>query len=386
MRRESIALHRAAAWCVAVLAFVLLVVGSRTALRALVPAPDPDPTPSARAETTLREVDDARRLATPEAAEAAAEAGPTRLASRSVRRVARAPGDEPMEQHPACVIEGVVRSVSGLLQQPVELQVDHPTGGTARTRLYFDRATPDSRGRMAPFKLVKPAQGAYVLRAVVLGDFDYTVEPREYRIEQSTSGVEFVVRDDVAHVDLDVLALGTDGAELPAAQLHWRVPRNAEYSIDELIHGGLRSEALEPDGGPELRHVPVTNPLECLVTAQGYRPHRAVTHLFASDRRLEVRMEPGWGIYLVDMGVRTIRPAQSPPLLGEIHVDGRRIGLTDPSGVTYVEADLLPTEFAVLYGGRRAKLLRSVPKDRLVVTIDHNLLEPEGYVPRPARD
>jgi hypothetical protein len=111
-----------------------------------------------------------------------------------------------------------------------------------------------------------------------------------------------------------------------------------------------------------------------------------VTHLFAGQRRLEVSMVPGWGTYLVDMGVRTRRPQEEGPFLGEILVDGRRIGSTDPSGVTYLELDATPREFAVLFGGRHARFLRTVPKDRLVVSIDHNLLEPEDYVPLPPED
>jgi hypothetical protein len=379
------ALHRALAWCAVVLFLALVAVGTRSALRGLRPEPAPESEPQPSVAPTLRDVDVSTRDAVAEAATTSAEdLAPAPLVFRDARRALFAPGQEPMERHPACVIEGSVRSLSGALRQPVELQVDHPNGGTARTRLYFDRATDDGQGRLAVFKLVKPAGGTYVLRPVVQGDFDYAVEPPVWRIGDSMSGVDFVVRDDVPHVDLDVVALGAGGEEL-AARLQWHVYREAEIDIDDLIFGGLRTVELELDRGPELRRVPVSNALQCFLTAPGHRPHRVVRDLFAGDQRLEASLEPGWGIYLVDMGVRAIRPSQEAPT-GEIHVDGRRIGFTAPSGVTYVEASAVPQEFAVYYGARRAALLREVPTDRLVVTIDHNLLEPDGFAPRPSRD
>lgn len=378
-------LHRVAAWCAVALGFALVAVGTRSAVRALRPEPGPSSTPETREEPRLAAVEEERD---PVPSESALVDGPEPIVSpqRSTRRAVWAPGDEPLEKHPALVIEGSVRSVSGALRQPVELQVDHPGGGTARTRLYFDRATSDGHGRVAAFKLVKPEGGTFVLRPVVLGEFEYVVEPPELRLERSTSGVGFLVRDDVPHVDLDVVALDAGGAELHQAQLRWRVFHGAEFSIDDLTFGGPRLLALEQDRGPELLGVPVTNVLQCLVTSPGHRPLRLVHSLRAGDRRLEVRLEAGWGVYLVDMGLNAQRTSKEPPPSGEIVVDGRRIGFTDPSGVTYVEAHATPQEFAVYFEGRRASLLRNVPTDRLVVRIDHRLLEPAGYVQRPRQD
>lgn len=380
------ALHRALAWCAVVLFLALVAVGTRSAVRGLRPEAAPESKSQASFAPTLRDVYASAGNAVADGTTTSAEdLAPSPLVSPDARRALFAPGQEPMERHPACVIEGSVRSLSGALRQPVELQVDHPGGGTARTRLYFDRATADGQGRLAVFKLVKPAGGTYVLRPVVLGDFDYAVEPPVWHIQDSLSGVEFVVRDDVPHVDLDFVALGAGGEELGTARLQWRVYREAELDIEDLIFGGLRTVDLERDRGPELRQVPATSALQCVLTAPGHRPHRFVRDLSAGDQRLEVSLEPGWGIYLVDMGVRSIRPPQVAPT-GEIHVDGRRIGFTEPSGVTYVEAHATPQEFAVYYGARRAALLRKVPTDRLVVTIDHGLLEPDGFVPQPSRD
>jgi hypothetical protein len=379
------ALHRAAAWCAVALGFALVAAGTRSAVRALRPEPEAFSSTRTRESPTLASVDAERDPVLLGAARVDA-AEPTALPQRSTRRALWAPVGEPLERHPALVIEGSVRSVSGALRQPVELRVDHPGGGTARTRLYFDRVAADGRGRVAAFKLVKPEGGTFVLRPVVLGEFEYVVEPPELRLERSTSGVGFLVRDDVPHVDLDVVALDANGAELQQAQLRWRVFRGAEFSIDDLTFGGPQVVELTSDRGPDLLHAPVTHALQCLVTAPGHRPLRLVHSLRAENRRLEVRLEAGWGVYLVDMGLDAQRTSKEPPPSGEIVVDGRRIGFTDPSGVTYVEAHATPQEFAVYFEGRRASLLRNVPTDRLVVRIDHRVLEPAGYVQRPRRD
>ena len=120
MERAPTALHRVAAWCAAALCFALVLVGTRTVLRALHPKPEPEPSSSERVETMLDDVAVERGAAAPERA-ATDEAEPPVDSPRNARRAAWAPGDEPMERHAACVIEGTVRSVSGLLQQPVDL-------------------------------------------------------------------------------------------------------------------------------------------------------------------------------------------------------------------------------------------------------------------------
>jgi hypothetical protein len=386
MERAPTALHRAAAWCAAALFLALVLVGTRTAMRALVPDAESETVSAIPSEAELVDVDDGQTLAPPRAGASAFEAEASVQLPRSARRAVRASGDEPMQKHPACVIEGSVRSVSGLLQQPVELRVEHPTGGTAPTRLVFDRTAADGAGRVASFKLVKPVGGDYVLRPVVLGMFDYDVEPPQRRIGTSTGGADFVVRDDVPHVDLDVLVLGSFGEELPQADLRWRVHRGVPLGIDDLLGGELASMRLEPGRGPELQRVPVTNVLECFVTAEGYRPHRAVIQLVEGQTRHAVGMQPGWGVFLVDMAVGRKLSGQAEPPSGEIRVDGRRVGSTHPSGVTYVETDVVPRELAVLFEGRPAALLRSVPRNRLVARFDHTLLEPAGFVPVRARD
>jgi hypothetical protein len=324
------------------LGVALVAVGTRETLRALAPGTPAEVSETPRAEVELDDVEAGRAgdpapHAEPEPplAEVRAAPGGSRRAAIDAQAV-----DAPLEKHAAVVFEGAVRSASGAFDKPVRLELLDPNGGTATNALYFERETTDGRGVVAPFKLIRLAGGAYVLRPTVADIFEYDVQPAELRLDRSTSGIDFLVRDDVEHLDLDVRVLGPGDLELAQATLEWQVYRGQARPPREREFMTTRCTAAQ---GPELRGVPVDNVLRWRASAQGHQPMLGVASLAPAQRALEIRLRPGWGVFLQDT-----RLGASP--VGEIVLDGRLAGTTDPSGLSYVEAEAAPRVLQVWVG------------------------------------
>lgn len=344
MERAPTALHRVAAWCAAALGVALVAVGARQGLRALAPEAEVELGEVARTQTELDDVAGepsgerlTRVASTDEPAGARITRGRTHRVAADPRAAAAA-----LERHPAIVLEGRVRSATGRFTQLVELELLGPDGRAGSTTVHFDRTADDGRSLVAPFKLVRAAGGAFVLRPRLTGVFDYEVQPAELRLDRSTSGIEFLVRDDVEHVDLDVIVRGAGEVELPKATLQWQVYRG---QVQPPRYKELRGTFCSGGIGPELRGVPVTTVLRWRVSVAGHLPMLATTSLTQGQRALEIRLQPGWGVYVQDWNRGT-------DSVGEIVLDDRVLGTTDPSGLSLVVAEAPPRVLQVWFGDR----------------------------------
>lgn len=346
MAGEATPLHRAAAWCAAVVFFALVAVGTRAVVRGLDPEPAVELADAPSSEVELRDVE-GRRVARELGFEgeqvpdtSTRDSSPTGVGS-SRRSPVWAPGDGPMEKHPYFVFEGTIVSGTGDYRRRVLMEVQHPEGGSAVTELHFDRRVQDGRGWIAPFKLIKPATGAYRLRVRIAHGWQYEIAPREWSVAESTSGLVFHLSDDVEHVDLDVVVVGEDGRDLVEAlvDLHEVGTDDGRARRPPFLGGGL-----SPALGPELEQVPSGTSLDWLAVASGHRPAHGAFVVRPDTRTLTVRLEPGWGVLLWDMNAQDAGPQ------GEVWLDGRYLKPTDPSGRTYVEADTIPDELGVRFG------------------------------------
>lgn len=345
MERAPTPLHRVAAWCTAALAFAVVLVGTRGTYRALRPEARAEVAEVPREATELVDVED-QRARDASSAERAADVAIESSGSvaRTVpvpvvrRRAVHLPGDEPMEKHPYFVIEGHVCSASGRYRERMVLEVEHPDGAVAKTDLHFDRQAPDGSGWIATFKLIKPAQGGYILRPRLQERWPYAVTPDARVARDSVEGLVFMVRDDVEHVDLDVVVLGAQAQELPRAHARWMPTAEAEgfWTFHDL-------PVLEAGRGPELSGLPVGSKLSWWAVAPGHRPALGEYEVVGGEERLELRLQPGWGAFLVE-----IVPIGDGPI-GEVWIDGEYAGPTDPSGITPVDAHEAPHELRVWF-------------------------------------
>jgi hypothetical protein len=375
MQNAPTALHRVAAWCAAALFFALVAVGTRTVFRALVPGPEPGFAPEVRVEAQLADVEEPPRGATGASpdVEASAEVRSESSGTGGVRQAIWAPGHEPLEKHPYFEIEGVVHSATGTYRERIALVVEHPGGEVSTKDLHFDRRSPDDGGWIARFKLIKPAQGSYVLRPRRWAEWPYTFEPGQRIVTGSTSDLTFVVRDDVEHVDLVVRVTDTEGNVLEEGVC------NVWLSESDLDPWRMRAPSLRGARGswPDLRHVPVGLRLRWFAGAPGHRPARGEFEVVAGQSSYEIRLEPGWGTYLEEGAPNRGEPP------GEVWLDGRCMGPTDPSGSTYVWAHSPPRELRVWFEDHWAFELspRDVNEASHLILRSHRVPHLAGYPP-----
>lgn len=228
-------------------------------------------------------------------------------------------------------IEGRVLFPSGLESTRVELSLRAPDGTTSVRE--FTRE-PNAREVAFVFDQLEPLE--YELGARAAGVYRW-----ERELQRARPGGEPVIFvPELARDSANVVLWGLD-AESGSLVTHFR----ARLDFGSPERGSTSSPRYDAEVGyTGFSLVPVHEPFEWTVIAEGYRPEhgdaRALQRRPGGHFIIEARLRRGWGAELCVLDARGEQPLANVEISG----DGARLARTDPRGRARIELERAPNE------------------------------------------